>query len=53
MRGVVGLQGPDEVHLQQIGQRELRRAKELKKRMEALKAKEAALLEKHGFASRM
>ncbi|EJD01090.1 acyl-CoA dehydrogenase NM domain-like protein [Fomitiporia mediterranea MF3/22] len=39
--------GPDEVHQQQIGQRELKRAPELVKRAEATKKKEAELLKKY------
>lgn len=45
--------GPDEVHIQQIGLRELRRAPELHKKTEALKKKEAELLSKHGFQARL
>jgi len=45
--------GPDEVHMQQVGQRELRRAPELHKRREALKKKEAELLKQNGFQARL
>jgi acyl-CoA dehydrogenase len=45
--------GPDEVHIQQVGQRELRRARKLHEDAAALKVKETALLEKHGFKSHM
>jgi len=39
--------GPDEVHIQQIGQRELRRATGLVKKAQELKKREDALLAKH------
>ncbi|KAH8830228.1 acyl-CoA dehydrogenase/oxidase [Flagelloscypha sp. PMI_526] len=45
--------GPDEVHIQQVGQRELRRARKLHEDAAALKVKETALLEKHGFKSHL
>jgi len=41
--------GPDAVHIQQIGQRELRRAPALTKQTAAIKNKERLLLEKHGM----
>jgi len=41
--------GPDAVHIQQIGQRELKRAPALVKKSEAIKKKEAALLQKYGM----
>ncbi|KAL4075801.1 acyl-CoA dehydrogenase/oxidase [Scleroderma yunnanense] len=45
--------GPDEVHIQQVGQRELRRAAELRRRSEELRRKEAAAFEKAGIKSRL
>ncbi|PCH41400.1 acyl-CoA dehydrogenase NM domain-like protein [Wolfiporia cocos MD-104 SS10] len=41
--------GPDAVHIQQIGQRELRRAPELAKRTADIRKREKVLLEKHGL----
>ncbi|KAF7433286.1 hypothetical protein PC9H_005236 [Pleurotus ostreatus] len=41
--------GPDAVHLQQVGQRELRRAAEVVERATAIKRKEKAILEKAGL----
>ncbi|KAH9951801.1 acyl-CoA dehydrogenase NM domain-like protein [Amylocystis lapponica] len=41
--------GPDAVHIQQIGQRELRRAPALAKRTAEIKQKEKALLAKHNI----
>ncbi|CCM02826.1 uncharacterized protein FIBRA_04938 [Fibroporia radiculosa] len=40
--------GPDAVHIQQIGQRELKRAPEISKRNADIKKREKLLLEKHG-----
>ncbi|KAI0728750.1 acyl-CoA dehydrogenase NM domain-like protein [Fomitopsis betulina] len=40
--------GPDAVHIQQIGQRELKRAPALAQRTAEIKRREKALLEKHG-----
>lgn len=40
--------GPDAVHIQQIGQRELKRAPALAKRTAEIKRREKALFEKHG-----
>jgi len=45
--------GPDAVHIQQVGQRELNRAKRLKQRMEEIEEKEKALLQKHKLSSRL
>ncbi|OCH94256.1 acyl-CoA dehydrogenase NM domain-like protein [Obba rivulosa] len=45
--------GPDEVHIQQIGQRELKRAPALAKRTAEVKRKEKALLDKHGVKSKL
>jgi hypothetical protein len=42
-------QGPDEVHIQQIGQRELKRAAGLVKKAQELKKREDALLAKHNI----
>ncbi|KAG5220791.1 acyl-CoA dehydrogenase [Salix suchowensis] len=44
--------GPDAVHLQQVGQRELRRAGEVVERATAIKRKEKAILEKAGLKSK-
>ena len=41
------VQGPDEVHIQQIGQRELKRAAGLVKGAQELKKREDVLLAKH------
>ncbi|GJJ07342.1 hypothetical protein Clacol_001543 [Clathrus columnatus] len=41
--------GPDAVHIQQVGQRELRRADELRQRSQKTKAKETALWRKNGL----
>lgn len=43
----------EQVHLQQIGQRELKRARLLKERSAALKEKEQALLKKYGLTARL
>ena len=40
-------QGPDAVHIQQIGQRELKRASQLVKRQEAIRQKEKAVAERY------
>ncbi|KAF8974599.1 acyl-CoA dehydrogenase/oxidase [Flammula alnicola] len=45
--------GPDAVHIQQVGQRELKRVPELLKKTQELKKKEAALLRKHGLTARL
>lgn len=43
------VQGPDEVHIQQIGQRELKRAAGLVKKEQELKRREDALLAEHNI----
>lgn len=45
--------GPDAVHIQQVGQRELRRANGLRKRAQELRQKEAIVFEKAGIKSRL
>lgn len=45
--------GPDAVHIQQVGQRELRRATKLKVRSAEVKKKEATLWEKSGLKARL
>ncbi|KAI6047123.1 acyl-CoA dehydrogenase/oxidase [Pisolithus marmoratus] len=45
--------GPDAVHIQQVGQRELRRANELRKRVQELRQKEAIVFKKAGIKSRL
>ncbi|KAI6164922.1 acyl-CoA dehydrogenase/oxidase [Pisolithus thermaeus] len=45
--------GPDAVHIQQVGQRELRRANELRKRTQELRQKEAIVFKKAGIRSRL
>ncbi|KAG8843511.1 hypothetical protein FRB96_004018 [Tulasnella sp. 330] len=45
--------GPDEVHMQQIGQRELRRVPRLKKLSEKAKETEAELFQKHGIKTHL
>ncbi|KAL5527322.1 hypothetical protein ACEPAG_6113 [Sanghuangporus baumii] len=45
--------GPDEVHLQQIGQRELRRAPALRKQAEAAKKKETELFNKYNIKAHL
>lgn len=45
--------GPDAVHIQQVGQRELRRASGLRKRAQELRQKEAIVFEKAGIKSRL
>ena len=41
------VQGPDEVHIQQVGQRELKRATYLAKKAQESKKREDALLARH------
>ncbi|OCB84421.1 acyl-CoA dehydrogenase NM domain-like protein [Sanghuangporus baumii] len=45
--------GPDEVHLQQIGQRELKRAPALRKQAEAAKKKETELFSKYNIKAHL
>ncbi|KIO13023.1 hypothetical protein M404DRAFT_124959 [Pisolithus tinctorius Marx 270] len=45
--------GPDAVHIQQVGQRELRRANGLRKRAQELRQKEAIVFENAGIKSRL
>lgn len=45
--------GPDAVHIQQVGQRELRRANELRKRAQELRQKEAIVFKKAGIRSHL
>lgn len=45
--------GPDEVHIQQIGERELKRAPSLRAASEKAKKKETALFEKYGVKARL
>ncbi|KAL5488116.1 hypothetical protein ACEPAI_6224 [Sanghuangporus weigelae] len=45
--------GPDEVHLQQIGQRELKRAPALRKQAEAAKKKEIELFNKYNIKAHL
>ncbi|SJL01726.1 related to acyl-CoA dehydrogenase, medium-chain specific, mitochondrial precursor [Armillaria ostoyae] len=45
--------GPDAVHIQQVGQRELKRAPGLVKKAAEIKKKELEILEKAGFKSRL
>jgi len=45
--------GPDAVHVQQIGQRELRRAPALAARTAEIKKKEKALWERHGMQAKL
>lgn len=45
--------GPDAVHIQQVGQRELRRADELRKRAQELRQKEAIVFKKAGIRSHL
>lgn len=47
------MQGPDAVHIQQVGQRELKRAPALTKKYAEVKRKEKALLEKAGIKSHL
>lgn len=46
-------QGPDAVHIQQVGQRELRRAPALTQKALDLKKKENALLQKAGIKAHL
>lgn len=46
-------QGPDAVHIQQVGQRELRRAPGLIKKAQELQKKEAAMLQKYGVKAHL
>jgi acyl-CoA dehydrogenase len=46
-------QGPDAVHIQQVGQRELKRAPGLSEKHAEVKRKEKALLEKAGLKARL
>lgn len=46
-------QGPDAVHLQQVGQKELRRAPGLVKKAQELQKKEAAMLQKFGLKAHL
>ncbi|KAF9485390.1 acyl-CoA dehydrogenase NM domain-like protein [Pholiota conissans] len=43
--------GPDAVHIQQVGQRELKRAPELVRKAQEIKRKQNALLKAHGFGT--
>ncbi|KAG6333505.1 hypothetical protein ID866_5581 [Astraeus odoratus] len=45
--------GPDAVHIQQVGQRELRRATQLRQRAEEQKRKEAVAFERAGVKARL
>ncbi|KAF8901717.1 acyl-CoA dehydrogenase/oxidase [Gymnopilus junonius] len=45
--------GPDAVHIQQVGQRELRRAPELVKKAQDVKKKQWALMEKYGLKAHL
>jgi len=45
--------GPDEVHIQQVGQRELQRAGNVRARSTKIKEREAALLKKNGLKARL
>ncbi|KIJ70319.1 hypothetical protein HYDPIDRAFT_23435 [Hydnomerulius pinastri MD-312] len=45
--------GPDAVHIQQVGQRELKRAPELHKRATVLKQKELAIMQKAGVKAHL
>jgi acyl-CoA dehydrogenase len=47
------IQGPDAVHIQQVGQRELRRAPGLVKKAQELQKKEAAILQKYGLKAHL
>lgn len=46
-------QGPDEVHIQQIGERELKRADQLKARTAEAKRRETALFEKYNIKAHL
>jgi len=50
---LTSFQGPDAVHIQQVGQRELKRAPGLTKKQAEVKRKEKALLEKAGLKARL
>lgn len=43
-------QGPDEVHIQQIGKQELKRVEELQRKDKEVKAKSKKLMESNGKA---
>ncbi|EKM59715.1 uncharacterized protein PHACADRAFT_250394 [Phanerochaete carnosa HHB-10118-sp] len=45
--------GPDAVHIQQIGQRELKRAPEVTRRLEQIRVKEKGLFAKYGVKSHL
>jgi len=45
--------GPDAVHIQQVGQRELRRAPDLVKKAQELQKKQAAMLQKYGLKAHL
>jgi acyl-CoA dehydrogenase len=45
--------GPDAVHIQQVGQRELKRAPGLVKKAQELQRKEVAMLQKHGLKAHL
>jgi len=45
--------GPDAVHIQQVGQRELRRAPGLVKKAQELQSKELAMLQKYGLKAHL
>jgi acyl-CoA dehydrogenase len=45
--------GPDAVHLQQVGQRELKRAPGLVKKAQKLQRKEVAMLQKYGVKAHL
>jgi acyl-CoA dehydrogenase len=49
----IPLQGPDEVHIQQIGRRELKRAKRLRELSAELAKKEAALFKAQGIVAKL
>lgn len=53
LSGYLSTQGPDEVHVQQIGQRELKRVPRLKKLSEEAKKSEAELFRKHGIKAHL
>jgi acyl-CoA dehydrogenase len=45
--------GPDAVHIQQVGQRELKRAPGLVKKAQELQRKEVAMLQKYGLKAHL
>jgi len=45
--------GPDAVHIQQVGQRELRRAPELTRKAQEVKKKQMTLMEKYGLKAHL